>query len=100
VSRPANILGRRVGRPCEKELHGKARRYDQRCEDGYRVAIATLVRNARLEEGVSVAELAAAIGAHQASIHKIERGVIRPTAQKLCRIAFALGRSPSELMPL
>lgn len=91
---------RRPGRPPgARDMHGKARRVDPRWDRDYRLAIARRIRDARIEQDIAASELGAAAGIGQRSIYRIETGEHRPLAQTICRIALALGLSPSELMP-
>jgi DNA-binding XRE family transcriptional regulator len=90
------VIGRPPGR---KDMRGRAQRFDPRCDRDYRDAIARRLHAARLERDVSAYELGAAVGLDASSIYKIERGDSNPLARTLCRIAVALGLSPSELMP-
>ena len=97
---PAELSLRGRGRPRgSRDMHGRARRFDPMQDRAYRDAIARRVRAARLEQDISPTELAAAVGLSPSNICRIERGEARPLAQTLCRIAVALGLSPSELMP-
>jgi ribosome-binding protein aMBF1 (putative translation factor) len=91
---------RRPGRPRgSSDLHGKARRFDPRWDRDYLVAIGRRLHDARAERDVSASELGAACGLDASCIYKIERGDSNPLARTLCRLAVALGLSPSELMP-
>jgi ribosome-binding protein aMBF1 (putative translation factor) len=89
-------MSRPLGR---KDMHGHARRYDPKLDQPYQHAIAKRLQDARLERDVSLTELAAATGYDPSSIAKIERGENWPNTRTLCRLAVALGLSPSELMP-
>ena len=61
-------------------------------------AIARTVRSARIERGLSPAQLADASGVSRAMISKIERGDAQPTAALLSRLASSLGLTLSELI--
>ena len=50
-----------------------------------------LIREARIEEGVSQGELARRIGSHQSTIARLERGETAATLTTLERIANAMG---------
>jgi len=81
-------------------LRGHARRVANRETEVYRARLAQNVRDARLERGVAVSELAAAAGLDKCNIHRIERGERGwPDMLTLVRIARALDMQPSELMP-
>lgn len=54
----------------------------------------------RAEKGISQATLAEMVGANQATISKIEKGVGNPTLSMINRIAKALGVHPSALFEL
>jgi transcriptional regulator with XRE-family HTH domain len=88
-----------------RHLHGKAVKVDPKTQRDYMIAIGRRIRDLRLEEGISVRELAAAIGAVPSQIHKLENAAhpsgkwLGPHVWLICRIAIALRRSPSELMP-
>lgn len=91
---------RPVGRPQgSPDRYGRAVRFDPRLDGAYLVAIGQRLRDARLERDVSASELGAACGLDASCIYKIERGDSNPLARTLCRLAVALGLSPSELMP-
>lgn len=93
-------MSRGRGRPRGSRDHnGRAKRFDPALDLVYRKAIAQRLHDARVERDVSAFELGAATGLCASSIYKIERGEKRVLAQTLCRLAVALGLSPSELMP-
>lgn len=54
----------------------------------------------RVEKGLSQEDLAAMVGANQATISKIEKGKGNPTLSMINRIAKALGVHPSALFEL
>ena len=54
----------------------------------------------RTEKGLSQAQVAEMVGANQATISKIEKGIGNPTLSMINRIAKALGVHPSALFGL
>lgn len=58
--------------------------------DVLKVGIASSVRNARCQVGLSQKELAERTGINQADISRIERGLANPSINTLKRIAIAL----------
>jgi transcriptional regulator with XRE-family HTH domain len=61
-------------------------------------AFGQAVRNSRVSHGWSQEELASATGLDRTYISGIERGKRNPTLKIICRIASALGVTPSELL--
>jgi len=82
-----------------RAMWGKARRVEVRRLDLYLIATGARIRAVRLERDISLAELAAAIGGHPTTVHKIETGKRNASVRTIARIALALDVSPSELMP-
>jgi transcriptional regulator with XRE-family HTH domain len=66
--------------------------------DELSAALATTVRTARQDRGLSTGALADASGVSRAMIGKIERGEVQPTAALLGRLSAALGMTLSELI--
>ncbi len=88
--------GRPQGSP---DRHGKALRVDPRIDRACQLEVARRIRDARLERDIAVNELSLAAGLGERGLYRIESGQRRPLAQTICRVAAALGISPSELMP-
>jgi transcriptional regulator with XRE-family HTH domain len=66
----------------------------------YQYRLGQNIRDARLERDVSLKDLAAAIGSHASTVHRVEnatRGDVLLTT--VIRICVALGINPSEVMP-
>ena len=63
------------------------------------VLLARSIRDARMERGVAISELAAATGLNSHHLHRLERGEGEPMILTLVRIARALDMQPNELMP-
>ncbi len=60
-----------------------------------------LIRQHRLEAGITLPELAARIGIHKGSLHRIEAGgVAQPKPELLQRVATALGTEVEDYMAL
>ena len=55
-------------------------------------ALGEALRQARLERGRTLAELAAEVGLSPSAVSQIERGAINPSIESLRRMAVALGR--------
>lgn len=53
---------------------------------------ATLVKNLRLELGLSQTEFAKRVGKPQSTIARIETGAVLPTIKLLCEIATMVGK--------
>jgi transcriptional regulator with XRE-family HTH domain len=66
--------------------------------DPLSVSLATTLRAARTDRGLSAGELAELSGVSRAMIGKIERGAAQPTAVLLGRLSGALGLTLSELV--
>lgn len=82
------------------QLTGKAKRVNTSQADLYVADVARKLRDARLEAGVSVHELAAATQLNSATIFGYERGrKLVPKLATLVRVALALKLHPSEIMP-
>lgn len=93
-------MSRKRGRPVgARDMHGKANRFDPRHDRAYAAAIGKRLNIARVERDVSAYELGLAAGIAPSFVYKIERGEHCPLAKTICRLAVALGMSPSELMP-
>jgi hypothetical protein len=91
---------RRPGRPVGSlDLHGKAKRVDQRRIPVYLDRVRLKIRALRLEQDVSVDELAQASGMGRHGLWKIESGETSANLRSIVRIALALGIQPSELLP-
>jgi len=89
IGRPpgARTLRRSAISPRENEIDVYARRVGQ------------IVRDARMERGISTATLGTAIGMHPRTLHRLESGARSPLLETLIRIARALGIAPRELLP-
>jgi DNA-binding phage protein len=82
------------------QLHGHARRVAAAETDAYRRRLAQKIRDARLERGVAVSEIAAATGLAECAIHRAEKGERGwPEMLTIVRIARALDMQPYELIP-
>ena len=64
-----------------------------------RPTTASLIRNLRLELGLSQTDLAAASGICRPNISRLESGKHTPTLGTLRRVATALGVTVKELLP-
>ena len=102
VSREALVKDAR-GRPLKRgrQLHGHARRVAAGEMQTYMRRLAQSIRDARLERGVAISELAAATGLNEHNLYRIERAehARTPTLLTIVRIARALDMQPSELVP-
>lgn len=58
------------------------------------IALRILLRRARVEEGLSQAELARRLGMSAVAVRKLERRGANPTLETLNRVASALNRTP------
>lgn len=92
------------GRPTGSvDLRGAAHRVKNDNVDVTLKTIAQIVRQARVERGIAVAELAAATGICEQALFTLERSRNGPprnvSIRTLIRLAHALGVQPSELMP-
>jgi ribosome-binding protein aMBF1 (putative translation factor) len=67
--------------------------------DLYAKRVGQIVRDARMERGISAIRLAQAIGAHPRTMYRLEAGDRSPLLETLIRIARALGIAPRELLP-
>lgn len=66
-------------------------------EDGRKI-LAINVRRLRLERGLSQETLAARVGIHRTYMGCVERAERNVAVDNICRIAWALGVSASELL--
>lgn len=71
---------------------------DQKERKEWLRAIGQAVRAHRKELGVSQEELGFRCGLDRTYVSAVERGVRNPTVWVLRRLAFGLGRSPSEVL--
>lgn len=79
-------------------LYGHATRVDLARVPLYQKGLARRVRDARLEAGVSRAELAAAMGTSEGAVYRLEKCQRDPKYATIVRVALALGLSPTELV--
>ncbi|WP_426624503.1 helix-turn-helix domain-containing protein [Leifsonia sp. McL0607] len=56
------------------------------------------LRAARLSAGLSPVQLAVASDVHLATVTKVEQGTSLPSVSTLLKLAFALGRTASDLL--
>ena len=59
------------------------------------IALRILLRQARVEEGLTQAELARRLGMSAQAVRKLERSGANPTLDTLARVASALNRTPA-----
>ena len=85
--------------PKGPHLHGRARRVAIAEVVRYRALLARAIREARIERGIAMSELAAATGLNETNLYHIEGNEHSPTISTLVRIARALDMQPSELVP-
>ncbi len=58
------------------------------------------LEEARLDRGLTVAELAARAGVSEATIYRLARGATEPRPHVVRRLSVALGRGPGEIVEL
>ena len=63
-------------------------------------AFGEILKEARLEKGLSQELLAHLAGLHRNSVSKLERGLYGPTLENLFPLADVLGRLPEDLVKL
>lgn len=94
------LVARSIGRPRgSRMLHGAAKRVDAHVVSVVRLAFCEQIRRVREDAGVSVDELALAIGRKASTVHCYERGVINLSVDTLAAIAMALRVPVDHLVP-